>query len=299
MSTISEIMANKHLLELINDSQSIFNIANGVIDTYLINPTQTSVSEFISTFNTTFRQYEQFFKVLNSRIRILTGSGVYTPPNGINRIYFIAIGQGGSGGVIHRGTNTASSAHFGSSGGGSGYITSGILDVPSNRQISYACGDSNNKVTADGLQDLDGIDGAPTTFGGYTALGGKGGIQQWQLDGTLEGGAGAARGGSVTASSSNGSWTDGEMIDDTNLLVKACANGAGNYLSNAKRVCGGGAGGLLDPNILGGNGVSNSIVVGQGGHGYGAGSAGIISVTATTAVVYSDKGAPGAVFVIE
>ncbi|HEY9826348.1 MAG TPA: hypothetical protein V6D19_12945 [Stenomitos sp.] len=177
-----------------------------------------------------------------------TGSGTFTKPAGINKIWFEMVGGGGGGSGA-----SASAADSGRGGGGGGYCT-GIIDVSSVSSIAYTIGTAG----AGGAIGSGGTNGATSTLSTFcTAAGGKSN-------------SGGGVGGTATTSSATVTTISGQ-------------NGSYNIDSGSTGISGGGGDSAIG---LGGAFVADGTtnINGNPGTGFGAGGGSGIGSASTGAV---------------
>lgn len=113
---------------------------------------------------------------------VLTGSGTWTVPAGVDKIRIILIGAGGGGSGGKRGTAGEDSTEEGESGAGGvggeagkagvgGRVFEISLDVTPGQTFNYVCGlgGIGGEGQTDEVAQSEGTAGTPTTFGGYSS----------------------------------------------------------------------------------------------------------------------------------
>lgn len=191
-----------------------------------------------------------------------SGSGTFTPPEGITSVQYLVIGGGGGGGGI---TDTSGSEGVGGGGGGgAGAVRSGTLTLTPLSAYNVVVG-------AGGVAGIGetraGGNGGNSSFATITSIGGGGGASVLFPAGNGGSGGGgrlAAAGGTGTSGQGNNGGA-----------------GAGGTTSTGAAGGGGGAG------AAGGNGSSNT---------GGTGGAGISNSITGTAITYGGGGRGGGFF---
>lgn len=203
----------------------------------------SNTSYSVKTLLTNTQNFITYFGWQGEVVKILSGSGNWTVPDGVRKIKVVCIGGGGGGGV--GGINP-----FYAGGGGAGSIVcdvnASILNVTPGQLIAYSVGAGGASGSA----------GSDTTFTG--AITGKGGAAG-QTNLGLPGAGGAL----ISAISASGHAGLGGGVGNEIGGTGGGAGGAGGY---------GGAG--ADGGIGGGGGGG-----GLGGFAGGAGGSGIILIT--------------------
>lgn len=123
---------------------------------------------------------------------IYTTSGTYTPPAGVNRVFYQMWGGGGGGGP---GLVSGASG----SGGGSGAYVEGYFTVVPGTAYPVIIGAGGGAAST-----TNGGDGGDTTFGGAIAGGGKGGKESGSGAQPVVGAGGTPMGGTTSFAGNQG-----------------------------------------------------------------------------------------------
>lgn len=138
------------------------------------------------------------------------GTGTWTVPSGITKVYVRIVGGGGSGGL---------GSECGSGGGAAGYAE-GILSVSGT--LSFTLGSGGAGVSSSG----PGITGGNSTVGGLTANGGAAGSVTGTTNVPIAGGpGGSASGGTFSSTGATGSFCIGETGGIINGVLTASVLG--------------------------------------------------------------------------
>lgn len=181
-------------------------------------------------------------------VEILSGSGSFAKPNGVQHVLFVAIGPGGNG----------STAAGGGGGGGGGSVVYGVadLDAIGGTSFAYVAGTPGNDTTIFGCTAGKGAAASSGTAG----AGGTGSVGANVVGQTVPGGAGAN--GSGAGTGGGGGGAAGGFGGDGNAAAVAVGGASAGLYSGAGGTGTGATGGA------GGNFGAG------GGGGVGAGGAG-------------------------
>ena len=224
----------------------------------------------------------KWFGNVYSHVAVLTGSGTWSKPDGVQKCRATLVGAGSGGSSGGNGQNaTGGRTSIGSRGEGGVAGTAGLggkilsvnMDLSSVQSVAYSCGIGGEGGVAAGTEPTGGAEGTPTTFGQYSSENGSRtrtgcvnlftgevyGIQG--VDG-YEGGAG---------SDSN---NDGPSITgpDGTVYYPGQRGQTGSY--NSSGVSCGGAGGNGGGAAVGSNGGDGGNGRGNYNNGYGFGEGG-------------------------
>jgi len=184
-------------------------------------------------------------------VTILTGSGNWTRPTGVDRVFFVIIGPGGNG----------STAAGGGGGGGGGAAVYGVadLDAIGGSSFAYVAGTPGNDTTifgstagkgANGSSGTAGAGGTGTVGANVTGKAVSGGAGANGSGGGTGGGGGGAAGGFGGAGVAGGSPDGGES---DGFFAGPGGDGTG-ATGTAGTVYGGGGGGGVGAGGAGANG---------------------------------------------
>ena len=113
---------------------------------------------------------------ISGSVTLSTGAGTWTVPDKVDKIRYILVGHGGSGG-------DALTNNVGTGGGGGGYFTTGYMDVTPGQSINWI---------------IPSEQGAPTSFSDVVANSGtKGNNSYWQTKSVYGGNGGSGGGAGV------------------------------------------------------------------------------------------------------
>lgn len=213
---------------------------------------------------------------ISGSITLGAGAGTWTVPDGVNKIRFILVGQGGEG-------CTNSGWRSGGAGGGGGYFKQGYMDVTPGQGINWIVPTAkqglvvNSKDWRDYEKGLSHLAQLDTVFGNERAEHGRCGRTDWsygysdelaEYGGIGGSGGGAGNGGVGGRNGGNGSDT-GRGITGTKYK-KYQFGGTGSNQSttgfNGVLYCTGGNGGRPDWGETGARGTDG---LGTGGNGAG------------------------------
>jgi hypothetical protein len=174
---------------------------------------------------------------------ILTGSGNFTVPAGVNRILILGWGGGGGGG---------NGSGIGGAGGNGAAVQLTYMDVTPAQVIAYSCGVGGNGGSP------AGANGGLTTFGALSFSGGNGG------------GSGSSGGQPGSQISPNGNVQANAGANGNSAAASLYAAG-GIAASPSASTCGGGGSGSYG---IGGNGEASGNPGSNGTNGGGGGGGG-------------------------
>lgn len=205
-------------------------------------------------------------------VRILSGSGTYTPTTGTNSYLAFVHGAGGGGGGV-----AATAAGQVAIGGGGASGAFGITYITNNTPVAYSVGSAG----AGGVAGANnGSTGGNTTFGGVTAQGGPGGV-----------------GGTATTSTNNFlAQTTGSVPNCTGASL---INATGNCASLGLNLGGTFFSGAGNPSYFGGGGrgvATSGAGNASGTQGAGGGGAGAAPSAAAAA---GGSGGNGTIIIYE
>lgn len=278
---INNTINNNELMALINSSTYASDMFyRGILLNCMTD--EEGVTYYKDNFMNFFREDDIAYEYLTEHLTVLTGEGEYVVPNNRSALLVLMIGGGGSGGTCHSSGTVGSAA-----GGGSGFVHLEVVNITPGSTVTYSAGagGARNPAASGEYVAQNGYDGGTTNFGDITVAGGSGGAADITGGSVSLGGTGSAKGGD-----SNGL---AEALDDSDLFVRACAAGTNN---------GGGAGGLYDSSLKGGDGYNGSsngeAKGGTGGYGYGAGGGGRAVKVGSSYGVVGGAGVEGAIFIL-
>lgn len=182
------------------------------------------------------------------RVHVFTGSGTFTPPQGLTQLDVLIVGGGGGGGGFRDGGG----------GGGAGGLRweTGVTVNQSSYNIVVGAGGAggNNTNTASG----DGQAGGNSSFGALTATGGGGGGRGDGSATTSAGKNGGSGGGGGSTNQNNNPRAGG-------LGTSGQGNNGGqsNTSSNNNNQAAGGGGGAGAAGAAGSNGAAGNGGIGQ------------------------------------
>lgn len=213
---------------------------------------------------------------ISGSVTLSAGAGTWTVPDGVNKIRFILVGQGGEG-------CSNSNWDSGGAGGGGGYFKQGYMNVTPGQGINWIVPTAKQGIVVNSKDWRDYDEGRghfaqlDTVFGNERAEHGRHGRIDWSYGYSNElaeyggiGGSGGGAGNGGVGGSNGGNGSDTGMGNTGTKYKKYHFGGTGSHQSttgfNGVLYCSGGNGGQY----LGGNvGTRGIDGLGTGGNGAG------------------------------